>query len=498
MIEGTQRRTAETVDSGSFVLRATGHVSLLVALSHLERLGGDTTALRDSLRSEINEAQTQTAYPLFASSLGCDEDAATKAQDRLLPFTLHAVVEHFLSSTLANKLRVTAHLDSHKNASELSCFAPFNESSLKPVSRSLIVASTSKPAANILSTAFLSPNLLLASTSTKHLLVTDISTGNLLSRISVPSPILAITVHPTVPNLIATTAMDGTCTLLDPTQPDTPPHHVFKDHTKYVTRALFSPAAGTTLATAGLDAALLLYTASANPVDGPTTGALTYTLTHRLSLPGPIEALAFLPGSETLVAAARGDAHLHFITPGAAQHARASMNANGDAWVSFTGMDMALMGLGPARWALAVYTDMPSGRICFYVVQEKPGEGSGFRVEFVGDCYGVVADGFSRPRCAFLERDSGKEESGGKVLLLAATSDDGKVVLFDVGMLYNTAARLEGISGAGDGHGVGFARKVGELVGHGGLVRSLTVREEVVGSVLYSGSFDSTVREWKF
>ncbi|KAI9351421.1 WD40-repeat-containing domain protein [Obelidium mucronatum] len=309
--------------------------------------------------------------------------------------------------------------------------------------------------------------------------------------------------------------MDGAVATL--ALPGLAPRQEFRAHTKYASKVAFS-ASGNWLLSAGYDWKLVCYWRDSHTGD--------YSIAHSLTFLGAVESLVCLPGTESFVVGSRNDSNLHVIdmprdnAPSKEPtRQRCSMNKNGDDWISFTPMDMSVVANDSTpsvsgsvtSWTLAVYTDLPSGKICLYNLAlpqltefktttppttaeaaaaaeplaslsiSSTSVSSPFVLSWIGDCFGVVADSFSRPRCLLLPL--------GKHLILAATSDDSKIMLYDaISVLMNEE---------------GVAKKLGEISGHEGIIRALCFEQEpqVDGGKsavsLYSGSFDSTIRKWR-
>ncbi|KAJ3389933.1 hypothetical protein HDU80_011382 [Chytriomyces hyalinus] len=491
--------------SNDHLIRSTKHVSLLLALAHLESEGVnlEETGLTARFAASIKEAVDQVSClddRLSQMSISANEERESNSKDvsSMLPFSLAAVVEFFLSSK-------SAPVSSDNAPSIHSSRLQFERcESLSPKETALIPT-----AGSVLSVAE-SPSLdtIVASVSNKQLIFRNRSTGE-VEHMTVQSLVLSLAVHPVHGNWVAAAAMDGTCVIVDALEKRV--KQSFKHHSKYVSRVAFSKS-GAFMVTAGYDWAVTVYALDE---------ASNFVQIHSMTFLGAIESLVFLPArlgtglgmdsqepaDETFVVGCRNDSSLHFVSFNPANgtastepthHSRHSMNRNGDDWVSFTPMDMCVTvqeGVG----LLAVYTDMPSGRI------PRVDAKSPFLVEFVGDCFGVVADAFSRPKCVFVWKDTFDSTKGTnspkRALLLAATSDDNKVVLFDVGTVFSTQAGSASfkLGGASDFHAP-LARKVGECLGHEGLVRALCVslvdRGGVSGTILYTGSFDKSMRVW--
>ncbi|KAJ3416445.1 hypothetical protein HDV05_001603 [Chytridiales sp. JEL 0842] len=323
----------------------------------------------------------------------------------------------------------------------------------------------------------------------KSLRFTHAETGALLSitRLN-SSPFLCVSFHPTLRHIILVSSMDGSHHLIDAGTGETV--QSWKDHKKYIVRAVFSPN-GKWFVTASYDRTANIYSVDVD--SQPNAGILlpTYKLQQTLNFPGAVESLAFLPSNslsdssqQTFVVASRDDNCIHFVsvpsqpplsdTPllDLLQTTKWNMNPSNDGWVSFTAMCVAV---SPSGNHMAVYTDATSGRIIIYRVPSdphclapkslsKPSSKPIVRpLALVRDLYGVDADGFSRPQCCW-------DATGTRVY---ATSDDGKIHVFDAA------------SGS----------CVGKLEGHGKAVRGLVVDMEKDGK-LYSCSFDVSVRVW--
>ncbi|KAJ3073949.1 hypothetical protein HDU98_000251 [Podochytrium sp. JEL0797] len=471
------------MESGSFLVRSAAHVALDLALRHLESLGVSASTplgeVGQMLSSESKEASLQTAY-----------------LSDLEGVTLVSVVEAFLAAKAREKTTPGKEAPRDKGAWRTQT------TRAEATSCASVLQGTHR---NFLALEFAAQGL-VAAASDKSLQINNESS-------TVHSPILALAAHPTRTNILATVSMDGSCSILDSSLPTPISVQLFRDHAKYVSRVAFSPS-GEWLVSAGYDWKVCCYKYSSAKQE--------YELVHSIHFLGAVESLAFLPSasqedSETFCVGSRTDSNLHFITltpqdvPGTEPlRQRCSMNRNGDDWISFTPMDISIVsntrssdGLDAGSWTMAVYTDLPSGKLCLYDVGVEFEGGvekltremdsmtvsatsdktqvhvdsplPRFSLRWKGDCFGVVADAFSRPRCLLLQHESR--------LVLAATSDDSKVILFDT------------VSASQNSDGI--ARKVGELVGHTGLVRSLCLGETVEkGVCVYTGSFDSTVRLW--
>ena len=283
----------------------------------------------------------------------------------------------------------------------------------------------------------------------------------------------------------------------------------WKDHTKYIVHARFSPDAKW-IATASYDRSVNLYKAK----EGEAT---SFEWMRRLTFPGCVESLAFIPTTtiaiptttaSTLIVGSRDDHHLHFIQMRDEEitSTKMNMNQNNDSWVSFVPMDISVDPLGRH---VAVYTDASSGRIAIFalpkdIVSEaasKSVEGGNTcnntttalgdvdskisllkpfssrekaagpaalqkstRLRLVTELFGLDADAYSRPKCMW---------SPSEPNVLFATSDDGAVIAFNVAR--NVQRRLEG---------------------HTKAVRALASGTVDGFDILFSISFDLSVRVW--
>ncbi|KAJ3312280.1 hypothetical protein HDU76_002915 [Blyttiomyces sp. JEL0837] len=351
--------------------------------------------------------------------------------------------------------------------------------------------------------------ILATGSSDKSLRLTHAETGSLLSITNhQTSSILWIDVHPLFPHLVVTTGMDGAVHLVDLTTGNS--IQSWKGHTKYAVKGLFSPGTGDWLVTASYDKSVNVYWNQNAGVKTEESGDAMeprYSKVHSMIFNGAVESMTFIPTlntiasptpSPTLIIGTREDNYLHFITltplpssstptPPTFPHTRWNLNSNNDDWVSFTPMDIAV---SPTSQHLAIYTDSTSGRIIIYKIPSfdilhtpsptspnstsqriKPTGEIVRPLSLLKNLYGVDADGFSRPKLLW---DSTETR-------IYATSDDSKIYLFDVG------------SPNGD--------CLVKLAGHEKAVRGVCLGEykdkEVKREVLFSCSFDLSVRVWK-
>jgi COMPASS component SWD3 len=269
----------------------------------------------------------------------------------------------------------------------------------------------------------------------KKLRITSES-GSTLTFFSTGSTPLSIDVHPTESNLVAVSAMDGSLTVYDLHTAEV--LHSWKDHSKYATRCAFSPN-GKWLVSSSYDRSINVY-----EYDGTFTKktCLNYFL-------GAVESIAFVAPA-TLIVGTRDDNFLHYVDLGPEFLRRKyNTNPNGDDWVSFSPMDLAV---SPSGKHIVIYTDQKAGRLIILRTESSI---------HVKSLYGVECDGFSQPRCCW--------SSDGAYIY--ATSDDFKIWVYEVSS----------------------GKVVEKLAGHTGVVRDVA-RD---GSKLVSASFDKTVRIWK-
>ncbi|KAJ3018094.1 hypothetical protein HKX48_003170 [Thoreauomyces humboldtii] len=336
--------------------------------------------------------------------------------------------------------------------------------------RPATLPSTLFPDAEIVETTV---SVLISSSTDQTIKITETDSGRTLGVLDHhKAAALAIDLCPSDPAYLLSGGMDGA-------------HHIvdvrtgvavqsWKDHGKYVVRAKFSPD-GRWFATGSYDRNVHVY----RRVEGREEAEPPkYEKVHSVQFRGAVESLCFLPpvnaedsaGSATstvtpttasgplaiytLVVGSRDDNCLHYIDmdPSRAYPSTPyNMNANGDDWISFTAMDISP---SPSGRHLAVYTDSKAGRIILFRARTSTQ---------ARNLWGVVADGFSQPRCCW--------DTAGRYLF--ATSDDRQVYVFDV-----TSGQV-----------------VRKLAGHSEIVRSIAW--DPAGQRLVSCSFDKTIRTWE-
>jgi len=155
----------------------------------------------------------------------------------------------------------------------------------------------------------------------------------------------------------------------------------FKDHSKYATRAAWSPD-GQYFATCGHDKNVNVYK-RASAEEEP----LVFELAKKKEFPTIPEALCFLDDGMTLVASIREDNYLSHIDVTTFEITKVNMNPVGDDHVSFTVLDMAL---SPNGKYLLCSTD--KSRLLLYVV------GTSIQLRYY---YGAVNDDFCQTRACW-------------------------------------------------------------------------------------------------
>ncbi|ORY93644.1 WD40-repeat-containing domain protein [Syncephalastrum racemosum] len=192
------------------------------------------------------------------------------------------------------------------------------------------------------------------------------------------APVLSLDFHPLLPHLLLTSSMDGTCAIVDTAKsvqdqndghdPDAYVVQRFRDHTKYVVRALFS-SDGTYLATASYDATLCVYQVQI-PEQDPDQGHQQVRY-HRILHLGPflgnVETICFA-GPDILVAGVTNDNYLHYIHLPDGRDERVNMNANNDDWVSFSPQWISC---SPDGRYLLCTTNHSSGRIILFSIRQS-------------------------------------------------------------------------------------------------------------------------------
>ena len=171
------------------------------------------------------------------------------------------------------------------------------------------------------------------------------------------APILALAWCPTESNLLLSTSMDGKAFLTDASTGEA--IQAFSDHTKYATRAAWSPG-GDMFATCGREQTVIAYR---KVEERSSDGRPSFEQLVRRDFAGTPEALCFLDDNETLVVSVRDDNYLHYINLRQGDALKVNMNQTGDDHVSFAALDLAL---SPNGKYLLVSTD--KSRLILYPV----------------------------------------------------------------------------------------------------------------------------------
>ncbi|KAJ3178292.1 hypothetical protein HDU87_003604 [Geranomyces variabilis] len=309
-------------------------------------------------------------------------------------------------------------------------------------------------------------SILITSSTDKTVRLSHADTGRTLCVLDHhKSAVLATDVYPADPAYILTAGMDGV-------------HHIadvrtglavqsWMDHGKYVVRAAFSAwGRGEWFVTASYDRTVNFYRRTTSEDASPPV----FEKAHSVLFRGAVESMCFLEPPRraaaieatqqlkddaplTVIIGCRDDNRLHYIELDPSRgypSTTTNMNANGDDWISFTAADLCV---SPTGKYVACYTDSKAGRIIIFAARADTQ---------ARNLWGVVADGFSRPRCCW--------DSSGRYLF--ATSDDRLVYVFDVAS----------------------GQVVAKLGGHSEVVRCVAFDAD--SRRLLSCSFDKTVRIW--
>ncbi|KAJ3155991.1 hypothetical protein HDU89_005554 [Geranomyces variabilis] len=308
-------------------------------------------------------------------------------------------------------------------------------------------------------------SILITSSTDKTVRLSHADTGRTLCVLDHhKSAVLATDIYPADPAYILTAGMDGA-------------HHIadvrtggavqsWTDHGKYVVRAAFSAwGRGEWFVTASYDRTVNFYRRTTPDGVSPPLFEKAYSALFR----GAVESMSFLESPRraagtdaaeskddtlpTVVIGCRDDNRLHYIELDPLRgypSTTTNMNANGDDWISFTAADLCV---SPTGKYVACYTDSKAGRIIIFAARADTQ---------ARNLWGVVADGFSRPRCCW--------DSSGRYLF--ATSDDRLVYVFDVAT----------------------GQVVAKLGGHSETVRCVAFDAD--SRRLVSCSFDKTVQIW--
>jgi len=216
---------------------------------------------------------------------------------------------------------------------------------------------------------------------------------------------------------------------------------VLKEHTKFVTRALWAPC-GTRFATCGHDKAVVVYHKDESTGAWAKQGSKPFV--------GIVEGLAWASAA-TLVATIRDDNYMHYIDAATLEDRKVNMNVAGDDYVSFTVMDMRISPDG--KYILAA-TDRNR------TILMPVGVGQTHLRVF----YGANNDEWSTPRVCW--SPSGR--------YVCSTAQDDSIAIWDIQ----------------------DQKLVTTLTGHTQNVKAIDFCQGAEQPTLLSVSFDKTVRVW--
>ncbi|BGP16524.1 hypothetical protein JCM10213_001137 [Rhodosporidiobolus nylandii] len=204
----------------------------------------------------------------------------------------------------------------------------------------------------------------------------------LLDFFSLPSPALAVAQHPldAYKRFVVAATMEGSLSVFDLVSREVVAR--VKDHSKYIVRVCFS-LDGRYLVTLGYDRLIHIYrfSFSTSSSDAPAllddetpdplavTPTVSLDLAHTLTARTNPEAAVFLPDSKWLVWTAREDHLLHYLSvpddgeQGGWGTEEYNLNENGDAFVSFSVLSIALH---PTLPVLSLQTSTSNARLLLY------------------------------------------------------------------------------------------------------------------------------------
>ncbi|KAJ2992953.1 hypothetical protein HDV02_002737 [Globomyces sp. JEL0801] len=218
---------------------------------------------------------------------------------------------------------------------------------------------------------------ILAGSTDKSIYLVRQDTGEIVDKYPIhQSPVLSISTYPLDPNYFVSTSMDGSTLLYHTLSKQI--LQKWNTHEKYVNKSLFS-GDGEWFVTGSHDHSVNIY-------HRLQTQPLSYHFQQKLKFKGIIESLCFFNSESTLIVGIRNDHNLHYIHLPSMEETLVNMNANGDHWVSFSPMDLAL---SPNEKFLAVYTDSKAGRIIIYYNKTS---------NIVLNLWNTIVDEFSMPR----------------------------------------------------------------------------------------------------
>jgi COMPASS component SWD3 len=275
---------------------------------------------------------------------------------------------------------------------------------------------------------------ILVGSTDKSIVILLKESKEVLGRIYQKSPILSVAINPNV-MVAVSTSMDGTGILFNLNNPQV--LQTLTGHTKYVHKALFSDN-GEFLITCSFDKTVQFY---------KLNDCSQYEFLTKTSFSGIVEAACFV--KTTLILGVRGDHQLHYVELDPWEHLKYNMNQNGDHWISFTPLDLAV---SPCGKYVAVYTDSKAGRIIVYRAK------SSF---IVANFWDFFVDEFTKPSIVWHPNQP-----------ILVCSDKNDICILS---LNETS-------------------KVQRLKGHSDAVRGLSFDQK---GNLYSCSFDGQIRIWE-
>ena len=274
-------------------------------------------------------------------------------------------------------------------------------------------------------------------------------TGSSSTSVAFDAGVLCLDVHVAL-GLVAVGVMDGTVAVYDAALNEV--RRFARHHRKYAHAVSFGGLP--LLASASYDHSLSVFSVVKDGADVVAVGSV--------QCGGVVEAVAWLPKRRTLVAAVRGDHHLHMVDCSAEKLTAASLvrtllnlNANGDSTVSYT-----VLALAPSvdgKW-LALATDAGNALVL--------DAGTGEQVRTL--CLGTLPDAM-QPRPALAFHPSSK-------YLYASSQQPGQEGLLQVWELATQSP-------------------VAELRGHQASVRDVALHPHDP-TRLVSAGFDKTLRVW--
>jgi len=389
--------------------------------------------------------------------------------DSIRPFpqkNLYAVLEEYEEFTTIDRL---SKLSVEKNLDEdlkFDCNGKYPQNSLKTISDvhySNIISLHSRQLPESLfngSDENNTKSYILSGAIDKSVRATELETGKVVSIYEHhKGAILSIDTHPKYNYIMLTSGMDGQISIINLETNEC--IQQFKNHKKFVTKALFSPD-GKHIVSTSYDHTVNIYKCVEEKNDEVQNYLIPkYQLVDTKTYNGACESLCITISPEdssiyTAVVGVREDNYLHYIDLiEGYPEININMNLNGDNWVSFTPMYLIP---SPNHKYILCCTDNQSGRTILFRNRSNAQP----RI-----FYGAEIDEFTNPRCCF--------HSSGQYVFI--TSNDYSVCVFEVPT----------------------AKLVKKLYGHKAIVRDISFiepSEEYENGLLVSCSYDKTIRVW--